>query len=76
MERQLLRQDAAAQFLGLDERTLEAWRRRGIGPRWVKFTARAVRYRPDELERWVQEHVIVPGPHLRAKRAQGSKDRS
>ena len=61
MERQLLRQDAAAQFLGLDERTLEAWRRRGIGPRWVKFTARAVRYRPDELERWVQEHVIVPG---------------
>lgn len=38
----------AAEFLGVSVRTLQAWRVRGEGPRFVKV-GRAVRYRRREL---------------------------
>lgn len=62
----LLSTAEAADALGLSERTLQDWRLRGRGPRYVRMSARAVRYRPRELARWILEHEVVstsdPGP--------------
>jgi len=40
-----------AQLLGYSERTLERWRRQGIGPRWCEFNGR-IWYRRDWIEEW------------------------
>jgi predicted DNA-binding transcriptional regulator AlpA len=39
--------------LGVEASTLAAWRRRGIGPRFVRLTARCVRYAESEVERFL-----------------------
>jgi len=41
-----------AEILGLAENTLEIWRHRGIGPKFLKF-GRACRYRRADLEAWI-----------------------
>ena len=46
----LLRQDRAAEVLGLSVRTLEKYRLSGNGPRYVKIGTRAVRYTLADLE--------------------------
>jgi predicted DNA-binding transcriptional regulator AlpA len=43
----------AAQLLGVSRRTLQGWRWRGGGPRFVRIGIRAVRYEPAELRAWV-----------------------
>lgn len=43
----------AAAYLGLQRTTLEAWRCRGGGPRFVKF-GRSVRYRASDLGDWIE----------------------
>ncbi len=50
----LLRQDEVAKILKLSPRTLEAWRHRGGGPRYLKLTPRCVRYRLSDLLAWQQ----------------------
>lgn len=54
---ELLTTAQAAERLGLAEKTLEAWRWRGGGPPFVRLSARAVRYRPEDLQTWVAERV-------------------
>ena len=34
----------AAELLGISRKTLEAWRRRGMGPAYKKYSERALRY--------------------------------
>lgn len=51
----LLDTKEAASKLGLDPRTLEAWRQRGSGPPFIRLSSRAVRYRQAALERFVEE---------------------
>lgn len=46
----------AARLLGFSVRTLQAWRVRGGGPLFVK-AGRSVRYRPSDLEAWVEERL-------------------
>lgn len=46
----------AAQHLGLQKSTLEAWRCRGGGPRFVKM-GRVVRYRQADLDAWIESRV-------------------
>jgi len=43
----------AAEILGLKRTTLEAWRCRGGGPRFIKM-GRAVRYRQRDLDVWIE----------------------
>lgn len=43
----------AADFLGLKRNTLEIWRLRGTGPRFVKM-GRAVRYRLADIEDYIE----------------------
>lgn len=53
----LMTETQAAEYLSLTNRALQAWRCQGRGPRFVKISARAVRYRLEDLERWVEERL-------------------
>lgn len=53
----LLNSSEAARILGTKPRTLESWRYRGCGPRYVFMSGRAVRYRIQDLEEWVEERL-------------------
>ncbi len=48
----LLDNNQAADFLGLGRRTLENWRVRGDGPRFLRV-GRAIRYARSDLEAWL-----------------------
>jgi predicted DNA-binding transcriptional regulator AlpA len=50
----------AARFLGVSIRTLQGWRENGTGPRFIRLSARAVRYRPSDLEAWLAEREETP----------------
>lgn len=45
----------AARMLGVSHRTLEDWRTRGTGPRFIML-GRLVRYRATDLERFVNRN--------------------
>lgn len=53
----LLSTSETAQLLGVSIRTLEGWRFRGGGPRYVKAGGRMVRYRLSDLDEWVDAQV-------------------
>lgn len=54
-----MRTAAAASFLVTSPRTLEKWRRRGIGPKWVRLGVRLVLYDRRELEAWLAAKTRV-----------------
>ena len=51
-ERRLLRTEEAALYLGLASGTLENWRTKGRGPRWLR-PSRIVVYDIRDLDAWV-----------------------
>ena len=53
----LLTEIQAAEILQLTPRALQAWRYQGRGPRFVKISARAVRYRLDDVEAWIENRL-------------------
>lgn len=53
----LMDTQATAQLLGVQPRTLEAWRTRGHGPPFVTLSPRCVRYRLEEVERWLNNRT-------------------
>ena len=53
----LLCEKEAAQLLGFSCRTLQKWRGTGGGPKFVKVSARAIRYREEDLLGWITDRV-------------------
>jgi excisionase family DNA binding protein len=51
-KRQYMTTKQAAEELGLGTSTLEIWRTKGTGPKWIKV-GRAIRYSRGDLEAWV-----------------------
>ena len=49
----LMRQEDAAQMLGVTPRALEAWRYRGGGPRYIRISGRCIRYRRSDIITWI-----------------------
>lgn len=49
----LLNTTQAAELLGLEPRTLECWRQRGDGPRYISISRRCVRYDLEDLYEWI-----------------------
>lgn len=49
----LVNEDSAANFLGASVRSLQQWRVRGCGPKFIKI-GRLVRYSPDDLKEWIE----------------------
>ena len=56
-EKKLLTGTEAAKYLGASPRTLDNWRCQGWGPPFVVLSARAIRYRMEDLEAWTQERL-------------------
>jgi predicted DNA-binding transcriptional regulator AlpA len=47
----------AAEYLGFTQRALQAWRSRGGGPRYVRISSRAIRYRRCDLDAWIMQRL-------------------
>jgi excisionase family DNA binding protein len=58
MELILLTEQQAAQVLTVKEKTLQAWRVRGGGPKFVKL-GRCVRYRREDLDKFLDERTMT-----------------
>ena len=54
----LLTTKEAAGSLGLAEHTLRMWRYECRGPAFIRLSARAVRYRREDLDAWVEGHRV------------------
>jgi phage terminase Nu1 subunit (DNA packaging protein) len=54
---EILNEKQAADYLGVTARALQAWRYRGGGPRFIRISARCIRYRQDDLEQWLSERM-------------------
>ena len=50
----LLNEEEAGVLIGFTPRTLQAWRRRGNGPKFIRISSRAVRYRRKDLAMWAE----------------------
>jgi hypothetical protein len=46
----------AARYCHLSPRTLEKYRVVGGGPSYVRLSHRAIRYRQEDLDRWIDEN--------------------
>ncbi len=53
----LMVENEAAHLLAVSQRTLQAWRLRGGGPRFVK-AGRAIRYRRRDLIDWMETNAV------------------
>ncbi len=53
----LIDEKVAAAFLGLTERTMQAYRQKGSGPRYVRISSRCLRYRRIELRQWAEARL-------------------
>lgn len=54
----LLTPEQLAERLGeVSGRTLETWRRRKVGPPWVRLANGAVRYRPEDVDAWLDSQT-------------------
>ena len=42
-------------WLGFTTQALDAWRRQGTGPKYIRVSKRAIRYRPDDVRTWIAE---------------------
>lgn len=54
----LIDEKRAADMLGYTVRALQNWRVRGGGPKFVKVSARSIRYRRRDLIAWIEAHTI------------------
>jgi len=54
----LIREREAAKFLGYNARTLQNWRFRGCGPKFVRVSSRSIRYRRRDLIVWAEERLV------------------
>jgi predicted DNA-binding transcriptional regulator AlpA len=57
-QEQLLNETQAADILCYSVRALQNWRHRGGGPRFVKVSARSVRYRYSDLVSWIESRTV------------------
>ncbi len=57
-QEKLLDEKGAARFLGLSVYTLRNWRHQLRPPNYVKLGGRAVRYRLDDLEEFIEKSWV------------------
>ena len=57
VETRLLTAEEAAQYLSVSPKSLETWRTRGGGPRFVRLRSRAIRYRLNDLTEFVEQGI-------------------
>ena len=53
----LMNEEQAAAFLGVTKRALQAWRINGSGSKYVRISARCIRYRKADLIEWSENRL-------------------
>ncbi len=53
----LLTEQQAATLLNVAPRTLQKWRIKGGGPRFVRMSRRCIRYWPKDIKEWAQNRI-------------------
>lgn len=56
----LLTTEDVARLLGVSEKLIHNWRYEGRGPRFVKLGHRTVRYRPEDVDSWIERQARRP----------------
>jgi hypothetical protein len=64
---ELLSEKEAAKRLLAKPMTLTKWRQRGRGPAYLKLSGK-IRYRVDDVERFIEAARVVPGDGKRRRR--------
>ena len=59
--REVMDEFALADFLGLTVATLRKWRYLRSGPQFVKLGGKLVRYRREDVERWLAARTVPTG---------------
>jgi len=54
----LLNENQAAEFLGYSVKTLQSFRWRKVGPQYLKLNGGGVRYRPEDLDEFVNSSIV------------------
>ena len=54
----MINEKEAAKFIGYSDRALQNWRMRGGGPKFVKVSARSIRYRRRDLIIWAEGLLV------------------
>ena len=54
---ELLTEQEAANYLSVVPRTLRLWRRVRNLP-YIKLSGKVIRYRRDDLDRWISKHAV------------------
>jgi len=70
---ELLSQRQVALRLGVSARTIEGWRARGVGPPFLRLSARAVRYRAVDLEQWLDQRRVADEHRLEGRDGRDSR---
>ena len=55
----LINEKEVARYIDHSVRALQNWRLRGGGPKFVKVSARSVRYRRRDIEAWIDSHTVT-----------------
>jgi len=51
-----------AAYLGISKIKAVSDRARGLGPPFVRFDGRSIRYEKTAVDKWIAEHTIQPKP--------------
>jgi hypothetical protein len=54
----LLTQTQAAALLHVEPRTMESWRQHRVGPRYIRYSRRCVRYRIEDIQDWLAAQTV------------------
>ena len=57
--KKLLDEKQLAEHLGVAVKTVQCWRQRRKGPRWIKVVG-AVRYRHADVDAWLEKGAVEP----------------
>lgn len=50
-----------SEYMGVGVSTLALWRATGTGPQYIKVLRRLVRYRRDDVDKWLDAQKTQPG---------------
>ncbi len=53
----LINENLAAEFLGLTVRSMQSWRQRGGGPKFIRLSSRCIRYTRTLLKAWADARM-------------------
>ncbi len=54
----LIDENEAAALLCYSTRALQNWRHRGGGPKFIKVSARSIRYRVRDIHEWIENRTV------------------